>query len=96
MTIKDIRKETGLSQSAFAQTYGIPVGTLRNWEQGLSKPPKYVLDILRQLILATVEFKEYRFDEPVSRDTYTQVVNYCNQNEIAFNQFCILAMKAMS
>jgi hypothetical protein len=29
-----IRKRTGLSQAAFARQIGVPVATLRNWEQG--------------------------------------------------------------
>ncbi len=33
-----IRRKTGLSQPAFASRIGIPVGTLRNWEQGHRSP----------------------------------------------------------
>ena len=33
-----IRKRTGLSQPAFAARIGVPVATLRNWEQGHRKP----------------------------------------------------------
>jgi putative transcriptional regulator len=33
-----IRKRTGLSQPAFARQIGVPVGTLRNWEQGRRRP----------------------------------------------------------
>jgi putative transcriptional regulator len=33
-----IRKRTGLSQAAFASRIGVPVGTLRNWEQGHRSP----------------------------------------------------------
>jgi putative transcriptional regulator len=33
-----IRKRTGLSQAAFARQIGVPVGTLRNWEQGRRRP----------------------------------------------------------
>jgi putative transcriptional regulator len=33
-----IRKSTGLSQPAFASRIGIPVSTLRNWEQGHRSP----------------------------------------------------------
>lgn len=29
-----IRSKTGLSQPAFAQSIGVPLGTLENWEQG--------------------------------------------------------------
>lgn len=36
--VKAIRSATGLSQGLFAARYRIPVGTLRDWEQG-RKPP---------------------------------------------------------
>jgi putative transcriptional regulator len=33
-----IRQKTGLSQTAFALRIGVPVGTIRNWEQGRRSP----------------------------------------------------------
>ena len=33
-----IRKRAGLSQAAFSARIGVPVGTLRNWEQGHRSP----------------------------------------------------------
>jgi putative transcriptional regulator len=33
-----IRRKTGLSQPAFASRIGVPVATLRNWEQGHRSP----------------------------------------------------------
>lgn len=33
-----IRASTGLSQRAFARSIGIPLGTLKNWEQGRRRP----------------------------------------------------------
>jgi putative transcriptional regulator len=33
-----VRSSTGLSQTAFAASIGIPVDTLRNWEQGKRAP----------------------------------------------------------
>jgi putative transcriptional regulator len=33
-----IRRALGLSQEGFAERYRIPVGTLRDWEQGRSEP----------------------------------------------------------
>jgi putative transcriptional regulator len=55
-----IRIKTGLSQIAFAKRIGVPIGTLRNWEQGrrvpdgparvllalLMKNPRIVEDVL--------------------------------------------------
>jgi putative transcriptional regulator len=36
--VKVIRRAFGLSQEEFAQTFRIPVGTLRDWEQGRVEP----------------------------------------------------------
>ena len=33
-----IRSTTGLSQPAFAKSIGVPLGTLKNWEQGRRRP----------------------------------------------------------
>ena len=33
-----IRKSAGLTQAAFARQIGVPVATLRNWEQGRRRP----------------------------------------------------------
>lgn len=33
-----IRKRAGLTQPAFARQIGVPVATLRNWEQGRRRP----------------------------------------------------------
>lgn len=48
--IKKLRAETGLSQREFANTYGIPVSTLRKWEQGEAKPASYVINLLSRQI----------------------------------------------
>ena len=47
---KALRARTGLSQFKFASTYNIPIGTIRNWEQGLTASPDYVLDLLERAI----------------------------------------------
>lgn len=36
--VRAIRKELGLSQHAFANTYRIPLATLKGWEQGRRQP----------------------------------------------------------
>ncbi|WP_343058507.1 helix-turn-helix domain-containing protein [Microvirga mediterraneensis] len=36
--VATIRDKTGLSQAAFARRIGVPVGTIRNWEQGRRSP----------------------------------------------------------
>jgi putative transcriptional regulator len=36
--VQAIRKRTGMSQHAFAARFGIPPGTLRDWEQNRRRP----------------------------------------------------------
>ena len=36
--VTSIRGRTGLSQPAFARSIGVPLGTLKNWEQGRRRP----------------------------------------------------------
>jgi putative transcriptional regulator len=36
--IKTLRRALGLTQEGFAARYRIPLGTLRDWEQGRSEP----------------------------------------------------------
>ena len=40
--IKEIRKKTGMSQNDFANFIGMPLNTLRNWEQGINKPSEWL------------------------------------------------------
>ena len=36
--VKAIRQKTGMSQQRFCATFGVSLGTLRHWEQGLRSP----------------------------------------------------------
>ena len=36
--VKAIREKTGMSQQRFCATFGISLGSLRHWEQGLRVP----------------------------------------------------------
>ena len=39
----EVRRRTGLSQDKFAKALGIPAATLRNWEQGRTRPDPVAL-----------------------------------------------------
>lgn len=47
--VREIRRATGLSQARFAQTIDVPVGTLRNWEQGRRDPEGPAKALLRAI-----------------------------------------------
>jgi len=38
INVKAIREKTGMSQQRFCAAFGISLGTLRHWEQGLRSP----------------------------------------------------------
>ena len=40
--IKELRKAANMSQNKFATYLGIPVANIQHWEQGVSKPPRYI------------------------------------------------------
>lgn len=42
-----VRKELGLTQEAFAAALQIPLATLRNWEQGRTRPDPAAQSLLR-------------------------------------------------
>lgn len=44
--IRELRDAAGMTQKAFAEMYGIPLSTLRKWEQGEASPAPYVLRLL--------------------------------------------------
>lgn len=50
MTIKDIRKRTGLPQAKFATRYCIPTRTIEDWERGVRKCPDYLRLLLAQSV----------------------------------------------
>ena len=46
MSISELRHFVNMSQRDFANYFGIPLGTLRNWEQGIASPPDYVIQMI--------------------------------------------------
>lgn len=48
--IQEIRKRSGLSQTQFSYLLGIPVKTIQNWEQGRTKPPVWILELIEKRI----------------------------------------------
>ena len=52
-TIKTIRENIGLTQEQVSSLTGVPVKTLRNWEQGIRKPSEWTLDLIIDKILRT-------------------------------------------
>jgi putative transcriptional regulator len=47
MDVKAIRLKTGLTQDKFSRALHIPIGTLRNWEQGHRRPEGPAVALLK-------------------------------------------------
>lgn len=46
MTIKELRTACGMTQTKFGEHLNIPMRTIQNWENGVSVPPDYVLELI--------------------------------------------------
>ena len=58
INVKEIREKTGMSQQKFCVTFGISLGTLRHWEQGLRSPrgpAKVLLKVVQHNPEAVIE-----------------------------------------
>jgi putative transcriptional regulator len=47
INVKAVREKLGMSQPEFAINFGIPLSTLRNWEQGRRRPEAMARVLLR-------------------------------------------------
>lgn len=50
MSIRDMRMQLGETQSEFALRYNIPFRTVQNWENGVRRPPEYLVELLEQRV----------------------------------------------
>ena len=50
--IRELRDISGMTQKAFAEKYGIPISTLRKWEQGEAAPASYVVNLIASTLPA--------------------------------------------
>ena len=50
MTIKEICEKYGLSQTALAKRFDIPLRTVQDWHGGRRNPPDYVVRMMLELL----------------------------------------------
>lgn len=50
VTIKELRKQTGMTQKQFADYFEIPYRTIQNWEGDINKCPEYLLKLMQYKI----------------------------------------------
>ena len=84
MNIKEMRDMTGQTQKEFAESFGIPIGTLRRWEYGESTPAPYILRMIAEKLpmcdphMKKIESK----DETFYYDKSTQTITDCKGTRI--------------
>ena len=66
--IRAIRESSGLTQQAFGAALGIPRRTVQNWEGGISNPPQYVIELIKDKMermkkMETKKFNRYSYRE---------------------------------
>jgi transcriptional regulator with XRE-family HTH domain len=50
MEIREMRMELGATQGEFADRYHSPFRTIQNWENGVRKPPAYIISLLEHQV----------------------------------------------
>lgn len=70
--VKIVRRALGLTQEAFSARYRIPLGTLRDWEQGRSDPDQparaYLRVIAAEPALTARALRAHSRGEPADAD----------------------------
>ena len=51
ISVKELRKLSGLSQTKFAAKYRLGIQQLQTWEQGRQKTPDHCLYMLNRLVM---------------------------------------------
>lgn len=46
--MKNLIKETGLTNKQFAEYYGIPYNTVLQWAKGIRRAPKYLTNLIKE------------------------------------------------
>lgn len=63
MQIKELRKQTHLSQQAFATHFGVPLRSIQEWEQKRRTPPPYVVEMMCRIWTLENELEQFRKEE---------------------------------
>lgn len=64
-SLKTVRKNLGLTQLAMSNLIGIPINTLRNWEQKTRIPSEWTMDLLIDRILRESNEQKMFTDEDI-------------------------------
>lgn len=63
MTIKELRKRTGLSQSKFAERFHLSMQTLQRWEQNQNEPQEAIVYMINRILDLEDQMEEQKQQE---------------------------------
>ena len=63
MTIKELRKRTGLSQSKFAERFHLSMRTLQRWEQNQNEPQEAIVYMINRILDSEDQMEEQKQQE---------------------------------
>ena len=63
MTIKELRKRTGLSQSKFAERFHLSMRTLQRWEQNQNEPQEAIVYMINRILDLEDQMEEQKQQE---------------------------------
>ena len=98
MNIREMRNSLGITQSEFAARYNIPFRTVQNWEEGVRKPPNYIINLLESRTRADLvnrkttvlpKYNPQKIDLPKRSDfvgaiAWLKAVNECIGEPVVF------------
>lgn len=62
VNVRQVRQDSGLTQQAFAKTFGFTLGAVRDWEQGRKRP-----DRAARILLAVIRAAPEAVSSTVTR-----------------------------
>lgn len=65
MNIKQLRADTGLSQSKFANKFHIHPMNISHWERGDRKPPEYVTYMIQTILEQEKHIEELKNEQKI-------------------------------
>lgn len=63
MTIKELKKRTGLSQSKFAERFHLSMRTLQRWEQNQNEPQEAIVYMINRILDLEDQMEEQKQQE---------------------------------
>jgi predicted nucleotidyltransferase len=71
--IKQIRQNIGMTQEEFSKLLGIPINTIRNWEQEIRRPSDWMIDLVIDQSLKYKTESNQKIDEETGVLSFTHI-----------------------